>query len=320
MKQPTKVCFVYCRLLIVFSRLYKKPSNDLPMPYNIIDTHIHTWDLQRADYPWLQGDTSLLNQNWYLDALEKDRVAAGIGAGILVQAAGNEDDTQLMLETAAKHDWIKGVVAWLPLTNPQLTAKLLEEVYLPDPYFKGVRHQVHDEPDTRWLLQPTVLESLALLAAHNIPFDFVGVLPAHIETALEVATKVPSLQMVFDHLNQPPIASKELGVWGNLMKEAASHKNLYAKISGLGTASGNLTAWQPADLKPYIAFVIEQFGGQRCFCGGDWPVNLLAGSYIQIWSAYKTIIPELVGKAAAQQIFYDNAVRFYHLQPCPTCN
>ena len=290
------------------------------MPYKIIDTHIHTWDLQRAHYSWLQGNTSLLNQNWYLDALENDRVAAGISEGILVQAAGNEEDTWYMLETAAKHDWIKGVVAWLPLTNPHLTAKLLDDFYLTNKYFTGVRHQIHDESDNRWLLQPPVLESLSLLAAHNIPFDLVGVLPEHIETALQVAAIVPDLQMVFDHLNQPPIASKELGVWGDLMKAAAGHKNFYAKVSGLGTASGNLENWQPADLKLYIAFIIEQFGAERCFCGGDWPVSLLASNYTQIWDAYKTVIPELVGETVAQQIFYDNAARFYHLQPSPTCN
>jgi L-fuconolactonase len=29
------------------------------------------------------------------------------------------------------------------------------------------------------------------------------------------------------------------------------------------------------DIKPYIAFALEQFGSDRCFCGGDWPVSLL---------------------------------------------
>jgi L-fuconolactonase len=51
--------------------------------------------------------------------------------------------------------------------------------------------------------------------------------------------------MVFDHLNQPPISTNErFGKWGQLMSVAANHKNFYAKISGLGTASGNFSGWK----------------------------------------------------------------------------
>jgi hypothetical protein len=39
------------------------------------------------------------------------------------------------------------------------------------------------------------------------------------------------------------------------MKEAAAHENFYAKISGLGTASGNFQHRKPRDIKPYVEFV-----------------------------------------------------------------
>ena len=97
---------------------------------------------------------------------------------------------------------------------------------------------IHDEKDPRWLLQDEVVESLQLLSNNNIPYDIVGVLPAHIETALKLAEKIPSLKMVFDHLNQPPIAEQSrYGKWCDLMKAAATHPNFYAKISGLGTTA-----------------------------------------------------------------------------------
>jgi L-fuconolactonase len=198
--------------------------------------------------------------------------------------------------------------------DPAAAQKKLEEKYLGEKYFKGIRHQVHDETDPGWLLQPAVIDSLKILAAHDIPYDFVGVLPAHIETALEVAKKVPGLRMVFDHLNQPPILKKErFGAWGELMKEAARHKNFYAKISGLGTASGNFHNWHASDLKPYIEFVLEYFGTDHCFCGGDWPVALLAGSYTRIWNAYRDIINELTNSKELEKIFYSNAKKFYSL-------
>ena len=81
----------------------------------IIDTHVHVWDLRRAEYPWLQGDTSLLKRSWTIEKLETERKEAGITSGVLVQASGNVEDTDLMLETAYKTEWIQGVVCWLPL-------------------------------------------------------------------------------------------------------------------------------------------------------------------------------------------------------------
>jgi len=163
-------------------------------------------------------------------------------------------------------------------------------------------------------LQPAVIESLQILAENGIPYDVVGVLTEHIETVLTVSEKVPGLRMIFDHLNQPPIASKQkFGKWGELMKEAAKNKNFYAKISGLGTASGNVESWTENDLKPYIHFAIQEFGEDRCFCGGDWPVSLLAGSYTKTWTAYKNIIKDLVDVSAQQKIFESNATQFYNL-------
>lgn len=280
----------------------------------IIDTHIHVWDLQRAQYPWLKNDTSILKQTWHIGQLTESKTAAGITSGILVQASGNREDTELMLETADKTAWIEGVVCWLPLMDTERTQELLDKKYWNEQYIKGVRHQIHDEKDVKWLLQPSVISSLKVLAEKNIPYDVVAVLPQHIETALEVAHKIPELKMVFDHLSQPPIKTKErFGLWGDLMKAASGHKNFYAKISGLGTASGNLENWNGEDVKPYIAFALENFGTDRCFCGGDWPVSLLAGTYNKVWDVYTSVINGLVNKNDSENIFYNNAQQFYNL-------
>jgi L-fuconolactonase len=280
----------------------------------IVDTHVHIWDLDRAEYPWLQGDDSILNQTWRIEQLEVERKEAGITSGVLVQASGNTEDTNLMLETAYKIEWISGVVGWLPLMDTEVTQQMVEERYLKEKYFKGVRHQIHDEKDPQWLLQPAVIESLEILAAYDIPYDIVAVLPSHIETALEVAKRVPGLRMVFDHLSQPPVSTKEkFGKWGELMKEAAAHKNFYAKISGLGTASGNYKNRTADDIKPYIEFALKHFGADRCFCGGDWPVSLLADNYTKTWQIYKDILQELLPEKEQTKVFYSNAVRFYNL-------
>ena len=179
---------------------------------------------------------------------------------------------------------------------------------------KGVRHLIHDEADPRWLLQDTVLESLGLLAAYDVPYDLVGVLPVHIDTALKVAEKCPNLRMIFDHLNQPPISQKDKR-WEELMKKAATHRNFYVKISGLGTAAGRGTEWTTADLEPCIEFALHHFGADRCCCGGDWPVCLLAGSYEKTWKAYRTVIAKYLDPSEQSNVLYRNAEQFYRLAP-----
>ncbi len=284
------------------------------MTKRVIDTHIHVWDIERIEYTWLKNDTSILNKTYSIEQLNTEIDKANVTEGVLVQAANNTEDTDMMLTVADKTAWITGVVGWLPLTDPAATEKALNEKYLKNKYFKGCRHLIHNEPDPKWLLQDKAIESLKILAGHNLSYDLVGVNADHLQTAITIAEKLPGLKMVFDHLNQPPIASKEIfGQWGELIKRAAVHNNLYAKISGLGTTASKGFEWTKDDLKPYIMYVLEQFGTDRCFCGGDWPVALLAGPYEKAWLEYQQIFSEELEEDSRENLLYKNAKSFYKL-------
>jgi len=285
------------------------------MVARIIDTHIHVWNFEHARYDWLKNDTSILNRNYDIGELEKDRVKAGITQGVLIQAANSFEETDWMLEVARNTDWIAGVVGWMPLEDPVATGKALQEKYLANKYFKGVRHLIHDEPDPRWLLQDKVIESLNLIAASGLAFDFVGIATEHIETALTVAEKVPGLKIIFDHLNRPPDATKkEFNEWRVLMKKAAKHKNFYGKISGLGKLPVPNEKWEKEYIKPHISFALETFGEDRCLCGGNWPVSLLKEKYVDIWNSYKEIINSLLGNEGREKLYFKNALQFYNLE------
>src|SRR5687767_15134399 len=125
---------------------------------NCIDTHIHIWNFERADYSWLDGNKTILNRNYLIGELEPQLPAVGVNEGVLVQAANSIEETEYMLEVAEKTSWLKGVVGWLPLEHPEMVAEILSSGYANHPLFKGVRHLIHDEPDARWLLQPAVLD------------------------------------------------------------------------------------------------------------------------------------------------------------------
>jgi L-fuconolactonase len=279
----------------------------------VIDTHLHSWDLQKVRYGWLEGDTSILAQNYYPSGIEDQLQAANVSAAIMVQAANNLEDTAFMFDCAAQYPWIIGVVGWVDLLDPSLTKKQLE-AHVQNIYFKGIRHLIHDEPDHNWLLQPTVIKSLEILADHGVPFDVVGVKIEHIKAALQVAKQIPHLKIVFDHLNHPPIAmSEQFGAWGEAIAEAAALPNFYAKISGLGTCCADFNDWSANTIEPYVAFVLEHFGVHKLMIGGDWPVSLLAGDYVGTHIKYQTVIEKLVTPEHQEKIYSTNATSFYKL-------
>jgi len=280
----------------------------------MIDTHVHIWDPARVHYAWLEEEGPILNRAYNIQQWVEATEGNGITGALLVQAANNLEDTGLMLEAAESCSLVKGVVGWLPLIEPEKVAMLLEGDFGSNKYIKGIRHLIHNEPDPRWLLQTEVIESLKILANHGLPFDLVGILPEHIETALLVAEKVPGLYMVFDHLNQPPIdTGDKFGEWGELLAEAARHDKFYCKISGLGFPSGKPFKWKAEDVAPYIGFVLQKFGTDRCFCGGDWPVSLLAGEYSYTMDIYKLVLQGLLDKDNMDKVLDRNAEAFYKL-------
>ncbi|MCS7005144.1 MAG: amidohydrolase family protein [Cytophagales bacterium] len=277
----------------------------------MIDTHLHLWDLNRNRYGWLEGNTTVLNKTYLWEDIEPEISSNEVKGVVLVQADNHFGDTDFMLENARKHSLIRGVVGWLPLLSVRETEEKLA-FYSQNSYFKGIRHLIHDEKNSRWLLQPSVMESLELVAKANLSYDVVGVLSEHLECAMQIAEKIPSLRLVLDHLNKPGV-NISIDTWKTLLKRAASYPNIYVKISGLGDCTQKPFTWTAEDIKPWIDFVIETFGVERCMIGSDYPVALLSGSYSFTLSCYKECILSLVSDSEAKKIFSTNATSFYRL-------
>jgi len=281
------------------------------MPELIVDTHLHLWNLDRVAYPWLTPDFGPICRTFDPPELAPQLSPAGVTSTVLVQAANSYADTEYMFEKALMYRWIRGVVGWVPLLLPDVAGRAIER-YRRNPLFRGVRHLIHNEADPRWLLQPRVIEGLKLLAAAALPFDVVATLPEHLKCIPVISEQVPELRMVIDHLGQPPVATRSLGTWATDMLAAAANPNVYAKISGLGTASGNWDGWQAEDLRPYVEFAVGLFGPGRCMCGGDWPVSVLAGGYVKAWTAYRALLSDLPDGDRAR-ILAGTAIEFYRL-------
>ena len=278
----------------------------------IIDTHQHLWDLDRVAYPWLVPEFGPIARTFVPADLEPQLAPAGVTHTVLVQSANSYADTEYMFEQAALYPWVAGVSGWVPLLFPDVAARVIDR-FKRNPLFVGMRHLIHNEADPKWLLQARVIEGLKLLADNDLAFDVVAVNHEHLECVPVVGEQVPGLRMVIDHLGQPPIKSGEFGQWGEDMRAAARNPNVYAKISGLGTASGAWDTWTADQIRPYVDFIIDLFGPERCMCGGDWPVSVLAGGYGKAWSAYREALSHYP-TAVREQVLSKTAISFYRLR------
>jgi L-fuconolactonase len=275
-----------------------------------IDSHQHFWNLEKVGYPWLDPLYGPICRTIEADELEPLLQAAGIDKTVIVQAMNSYEDTEYMLRTAEERDWVGAVVGWVPLNIPDVADRKLSE-YAKNPYFKGVRHLIHEEKDPDWVIRDSVIEGLKVLASYGMTFDVVAVYPNHLKHVPLIAEKVPNLNLVIDHLAKPPIKDKEMGEWAKQLAEAARYPNVYAKVSGLNTAA-DWSSWSADDLRPYIDYAMEHFGAERLMFGSDWPVANLAGDYASVWEETNKAIAHY-SQQEIDAILGGTAAKFYRI-------
>ena len=247
----------------------------------ILDAHQHIWNRSRAAYDWLGPDAGPIFRDFELPEALAVLDDAGAAGTILVQSADNDEDTEFMLEAARASSRVRGVVAWVPLDEPERAAERLAALRA-NPVVCGIRSLIHNQDDPHWLLRPDVDEGLGLLEAAGVPFDVVAVLPEHLEAVLVVSERHPGLRMVIDHLGKPPMGDdggRPAWDWHGLIAEVAANPLVFGKVSGLYPPGGAAGPAASDALRPVFDRAVEVFGPERLMYGGDWPISLLAGGY-----------------------------------------
>ena len=232
-----------------------------------------------------------------------------MSASITVRAADGPKENDILLEHAALTPWVAGVVGWVPLDKPDEVARMLEQ-FSREQKFVGVRHLINVKPDPDWIMRSAVIEGLSVLMDYNHTFDYVGILPRHLEHVPVLAERLPALRIVLDHLCKPPITSGEFEPWASQLAEAAEAPNVFAKLSGLDAGHGD--RWSAADLSRYVEHALAVFGPDRLMYGSDWPVSLLRGGYGKVWREINAATSQL-GPQERARIFGGTAIEVYRL-------
>jgi predicted TIM-barrel fold metal-dependent hydrolase len=281
---------------------------------SIVDAHQHLWELAEHPQTWMNpGTDGAISRDFVVDDLRAAAATVDLTATVVVQSVNDANETTHLLARAeAASDLIAGVVGWADLTASDLDDQLSHWQSEPGGHrLVGLRHLVQNETDAGWLDRPDVRRGLRCLARHEMVFDLL-VNDVHLPAAIRVASDLPEMRFVLDHLGKPPLRSGQLNQWTTRLRELGKVPNVWAKVSGLVTeaAPGKRSA---ALLQPAVDVALDAFGPQRLMFGSDWPVCLLATSYTDVVSIAQQLLTSL-SETEQQQVFSHSAVEFYRLQ------
>jgi L-fuconolactonase len=240
-----------------------------------IDAHQHFWRYSPREYEWIDNSMASLRRDFLPSDLAPELNQNGFEGCVAVQTRQSFEETRWLLDLAAEHPFIVGVVGWVDLKSPSLRTAL--ESLAANPKLVGVRHIVQSEPDDRFLLRPEFLNGVAMLEEFDLAYDIL-IYPRHLPVAAEFVGRFPNQRFVLDHLAKPAIRQHNLREWSGGIMELAPLPNVLCKLSGLVTEA-NWQTWQPQEIRPCLDVAFQCFGPERLMIGSDWPVCTVAASY-----------------------------------------
>lgn len=272
-----------------------------------IDAHQHFWNYSPQTHEWINEEMQVIRRDFLPNDLAPVLRANGIDGCVAVQADQTDSESDFLLNLAAEHDFIKGVVGWTDLKSPELDQKL--EAYKQNPLLKGFRHIVQGEPDG-FMTDPAFIAGVSRLRDFDLSYDIL-VFSRQLPEVCQLMRQLPEMRLVIDHFAKPDIKGGEFDLWKKHMTELSAYPHLHVKLSGLVTEA-DWKHWNLRDFQPYIETVLELFGPKRILFGSDWPVCLVAASYEQVLEIVNKYIEKLSMQEQAA-IKGLNAIRFYGL-------
>lgn len=277
-----------------------------------IDSHHHFWNYSPESYPWIGGEMTVLKRDFSPADLKPLLDEATIGGVVSVQARAEEAENDFLLDHAAAHDWILGVVGWLDLSAPDAPENVAR--FAERPKAVGLREVLQGMTERDYCLRDDFNRGLATLHDFGLTYDLL-VYADQLAAATGCVDKHPAQSFVLDHIAKPAIGGPA-GVdpaWSAGIREIAKRENVSCKLSGMVTeVIPALEDWDPDLLGPWFDVVLDAFGPDRLLFGSDWPVCLLRGEYAD-WTQCVEFWISGLSAAERSAILGDNAKRAYGL-------
>ena len=276
----------------------------------IVDSHVHQWDLSKIRPPWLPGSGLERESRWaeYREAAAGLNVAKAVYVEIDVAPADHPLEVRLAVEMCRDPaSAIVGAVIGGRPADEGFDAYI--EPLAKEPAVKGLRQVLHGSNPAGICLRPEFVRGVRKLGELGLSFDLC-MRHGELVDGAKLIESAPGTAFVLDHCGNPPVFG-DLTAWRKDVDRIAKFPNVTGKVSGIvSQAQGR--SWSDDDLAPVVLHMLEAFGPDRVFFGGDWPVCGL-GAPLAAWAASLKRITADRPESERRKLWHDNAVKAYRL-------
>lgn len=284
----------------------------------IIDPHLHLFDLDKGEYAWLQPqnppfwpDKSVIARNFSEQDLALNQSIEL--AGFVHIEAGFNNQTP-----CREIDWLEAncslpfkTVAFADLTSTHFVEDIQELTKRTS--VTGIRH-ILDEQAEKILSAQSISKRFALLAEKELNFDCqMPVVNTHaVNLLIKHAKQYPNLKIIINHAGWPPGINnqEQYKPWLKNMVNLAECPNIAIKLSAWEMLDRQ---WKASWLKQVLIDCIQTFGDSRVMFASNFPLCLLTKSYADLWQNYMELV-DAISADYWQNITFSNAANWYKLE------
>jgi len=290
----------------------------------IIDTHLHLWDLSRFALPWL-AEVKPLDRNFTQEDFRRDaakgpgwEIERAVYVEVDVAPEQRQEEAEYVAGLCADEDsLVEGAVISVDLSSPDAPKTLRK--YEGHPFVRGVRHVLHVASSPQGAcLEDVFVGNVRLLGDLGLLFEGCLRCP-ELGDFVELARRCPGTRMVLDHMgNVDPeiIAMERPGAeqtayadqWRRNISDMSDLGNVCTKISGLNVSGdGTIDV-----LAPSLEYCFEAFGEDRIMFASNYPVcrlSLGGRPWVEALLSITAERPQLF----QDKLFSRNAIRIYNL-------
>ena len=282
----------------------------------IIDAHIHLFDTTReGGVPWPPKDDAVLYEPALPSRYEQITRRHGVVGAIVVEASPLERDNDWVLQQAADHPIVVGLVGNLIPGTPSY-GRELDRLHA-NPLFLGIRYgNLWDRDLSADSKKPGFVSDLRKLASAGLELDSANPDPKLVRAILEVSQQVPDLKIVIDHLPAAPVptesgARKEY--WANL-RSLGQNAMVFVKLSEVPVRVADRVRKDVSFYKEKLDGIWDVFGEDHILFGSDWPNSDHVATYSETLDLVRSYV-STKGRVASEKYFWRNSIAAYGWHP-----
>lgn len=284
---------------------------------NIIDPHLHLFDLTRGDYHWLKPENppfwpdksticrSFSSEDIQLHPPLKLRGFVHIEAGFDNQHPINEIS---YLQQTVPISY--RAIAFADITAEPVAFSHMIEVLLQSQHVVGVRY-IFDHNAVDILSSPAIHANFLLLADKGLIFECQMPLADKKAVTLlcVLLSQIPRLKIIINHVGSPTgeDKSEQANCWYQGLLALSAFSTVAIKCSGWEMVSRSYSHhW----LKNMVLTCVDVFGEHRVMLASNFPLCLFSTSYQNYWQQLVNVIPN----SLFNNLCYMNAKKWYNVE------